>query len=136
MAVIRSVIRGCGAYLPARVVTNAELAKRIDTSDEWIRERTGIRTRHIAADGELTSDLGAHAARQALVRSGIDPSEIDLIVCATSTPDQTFPATAVAIQWVVAATPNVPSISGRVVNGFGLTKDMGPSASLWALRRS
>ena len=97
MAVIRSVIRGCGAYLPAKIVTNAELAKRIDTSDDWIRERTGIRMRHIAAEGELTSDLGTHAAQQALVRSGIDPSEIDLIVCATSTPDQTFPATALPV---------------------------------------
>ncbi|MBI1385047.1 MAG: beta-ketoacyl-ACP synthase III [Rhizobiales bacterium] len=103
MAVVRSVIRGCGAYLPARVVTNAELSERLDTSDEWIRERTGIEQRHIAAEGELTSDLAVGAARQALVRSGLDPSEIDLIVVATSTPDQTFPATATAVQAMLGA---------------------------------
>ncbi len=119
MAVIRSVIRGCGAYLPAKIVTNAELAKRIDTSDDWIRERTGIRMRHIAAEGELTSDLGTHAAQQALVRSGIDPSEIDLIVCATSTPDQTFPATAVAIQAKLGVKPGGPAFDIQAVcSGF------------------
>ncbi len=98
MAFIRSVIRGVGAYLPARVLTNADLSKMVDTSDEWIRERTGIEERHIAADGELTSDLGIAASRQALVRAGIDPLDIDLVVCATSTPDRTFPATGVRIQ--------------------------------------
>ena len=98
MAVNRSVIRGVGAYLPKRIVTNAELERLVDTSDDWIVERTGIRQRHIAADGELTSDLGIAAARQALVRSGIDPVEIDLVICATATPDRTFPATAVKIQ--------------------------------------
>lgn len=98
MAFIRSVIRGVGAYLPARVLTNDALSKMVDTNDEWIRERTGIQERHIAADGELTSDLGIAAARQALVRAGIDPLDIDLVVCATSTPDRTFPATGVRIQ--------------------------------------
>ncbi|MDX2202192.1 MAG: beta-ketoacyl-ACP synthase III [Hyphomicrobiaceae bacterium] len=98
MAFIRSVIRGVGAYLPAKVLTNDDLSKLVDTSDAWIRERTGIEARHIAADGELTSDLGIAASRQALVRAGIDPVDIDLIVCATSTPDRTFPATAVRIQ--------------------------------------
>lgn len=98
MAVIRSVIRGCGASLPKNVVTNADLAKIVDTNDEWITERTGIRQRHIAADDEFTSDLGIAAAKQALIRSAIDPSDIDLVLCATSTPDQTFPATAVRIQ--------------------------------------
>ena len=98
MAFIRSVIRGVGAYLPAKVLTNDDLAKLVDTSDEWIRERTGIEQRHIAADGELTSDLGIAASRQALIRAGIDPVDIDLVVCATSTPDRTFPATAVRIQ--------------------------------------
>jgi 3-oxoacyl-[acyl-carrier-protein] synthase-3 len=92
------VIRGVGAYLPKRIMTNDDLARLVDTSDTWIRERTGIQQRHIAADGELTSDLGIAAARQALVRAGIDPVEIDLVVCATSTPDRTFPATGVRIQ--------------------------------------
>jgi 3-oxoacyl-[acyl-carrier-protein] synthase-3 len=98
VAINRSVVRGVGAYLPKRIVTNAELAKRIDTSDEWIVERTGIKQRHIAGDDELTSDLGIAAAKQALVRAGIDPVEIDLVICATATPDRTFPATAVRIQ--------------------------------------
>lgn len=98
VAVIRSVIRGVGAYLPKRILSNAELERLVDTSDDWIVERTGIRQRHIAADDELTSDMGIAAARQALVRSGIDPVEIDLVICATATPDRTFPATAVKIQ--------------------------------------
>ncbi|MFO1067609.1 MAG: beta-ketoacyl-ACP synthase III [Geminicoccaceae bacterium] len=95
---IRSVIRGVGACLPERIVSNAELASRVDTSDEWIRERTGIGQRHIAADGELTSDLAATAARRALERADLEPGRIDLIVLATSTPDNTFPATATAVQ--------------------------------------
>jgi 3-oxoacyl-[acyl-carrier-protein] synthase III len=98
VAVIRSVIRGVGAYLPKRIVTNAEMESIVDTASDWIVERTGIRQRHIAADGERTSDLGIAAARQALIRSGIDPVEIDLVICATATPDRTFPATAVRIQ--------------------------------------
>jgi 3-oxoacyl-[acyl-carrier-protein] synthase-3 len=95
---IRSVVLGCGAYLPQRILTNAELATRIDTSDEWIVQRTGIRQRHIAADGEFTSHLAIHAARSALANAGVDAQSIDLIVLATSTPDNTFPATAVAVQ--------------------------------------
>ena len=87
MAVIRSVIRGVGAYLPKRVITNDDMARLVDTTDEWIKERTGIEQRHIAEEGELTSDLGIAASRQALVRAGIDPIDIDLVVCATSTPD-------------------------------------------------
>ena len=98
MAFIRSVIRGVGAYLPKRIMTNDDLSRLVDTSDTWIRERTGIEQRHIADDGELTSDLGIAASRQALVRAGIDPVDIDLVVCATSTPDRTFPATGVRIQ--------------------------------------
>ena len=98
MTIIRSVIRGCGAYLPSRVMTNEELSKMVDTSDAWITERTGIRERHIAAEGELTSDLGLAAARQALERAEMDAQDVDLIVLATSTPDQTFPATATTIQ--------------------------------------
>ncbi len=98
VAVIRSVILGVGAYLPRRRLTNADLTKIVDTSDEWITERTGIKSRHIAAEGELTSDLGVKAAEQALRRAGLDPADIDLVICATATPDRTFPATAVRIQ--------------------------------------
>jgi 3-oxoacyl-[acyl-carrier-protein] synthase-3 len=94
----RSLVTGCGAYLPARIVTNAELAKKVDTTDAWIRQRTGICQRHIAADGEMTSDLGSAAAREAMAQAGVAPSDIDLIICATSTPDETFPATATRIQ--------------------------------------
>jgi 3-oxoacyl-[acyl-carrier-protein] synthase-3 len=95
---LRSVVLGCGSYLPQRILTNAELATRIDTSDEWIVQRTGIKQRHIAAEGEFTSHLAINAARAALADSGIDAQSIDLIVLATSTPDNTFPATAVAVQ--------------------------------------
>jgi 3-oxoacyl-[acyl-carrier-protein] synthase III len=98
VAVIRSVLRGVGAHLPKRVLTNDDLAKMVNTSDAWITERTGIKQRHLVADGELTSDLGVAAAKQALVRAGIDPIDIDLVICATATPDRTFPATAVKIQ--------------------------------------
>ncbi|MEP9377843.1 beta-ketoacyl-ACP synthase III [Aquabacter sp. CN5-332] len=98
MSVIRSVVRGTGSYLPQKVVTNAELAQQVDTSDEWIVQRTGIRERHIAADGELTSDLGRAAAARALEDAGLEAGDIDLVILATSTPDQTFPATAATIQ--------------------------------------
>ncbi|HEX4302393.1 MAG TPA: beta-ketoacyl-ACP synthase III [Rhizomicrobium sp.] len=95
---IRSRVVGHGAYLPKTVVTNAELASRVDTSDEWIRERTGIHQRYIAGPDEKTSDLALQAARNALMQAGMDAGELDLIVCATTTPDQTFPATATALQ--------------------------------------
>ncbi len=98
MTMMRSVVLGHGAYLPERILTNAELAKMVDTSDEWIVQRTGIKERHIAAEGEFTSHLGLKAAQAALANAGIDAQSIDLIVLATSTPDNTFPATAVAIQ--------------------------------------
>ena len=98
MTVMRSVVLGCGSYLPSRVLTNADLAKKVATSDEWIAQRTGIRERRIAADGELTSDLAVHAARAALANAKIDAQSIDLIVLATSTPDNTFPASAVTVQ--------------------------------------
>ncbi len=98
MSIRRSVVRGVGAYLPKRVVTNDELSKTVDTTDEWIQQRTGIRERHVAAEGEFTSHLGLEAARAALTNAKIPASEVDLIVLATSTPDQTFPATAVTIQ--------------------------------------
>ncbi|MGC2854220.1 beta-ketoacyl-ACP synthase III [Novispirillum sp. DQ9] len=96
--VIRSVIAGTGACLPERVVTNEEMARLVDTTDEWIVERTGIRQRYIAGDGEKTSDLALGAARKALAAAGIDGADVDLIVLATATPDQTFPATAAVVQ--------------------------------------
>lgn len=98
MSIRRSVVRGVGAYLPKRTVTNDELAKTVDTTDEWIQQRTGIRERHVAAEGEFTSHLGLAAALAALANAQVNASEVDLIVLATSTPDQTFPATAVTIQ--------------------------------------
>ena len=98
MTAIRSVALGCGSYLPKQILTNADLAARIDTSDEWIVQRTGIRERHVAAEGEFTSHLAINAAKAALADAGIDAQSIDLIVLATSTPDNTFPATAVAVQ--------------------------------------
>jgi 3-oxoacyl-[acyl-carrier-protein] synthase-3 len=98
VTVTRSVVLGCGSYLPQRTLTNDELSRLVDTSDDWIVQRTGIRERHIAADGETTSDLGIAAARAALEAAGIDAQAIDLIIVGTSTPDNTFPASAVAIQ--------------------------------------
>ena len=95
---VRAVVTGYGGYLPERILTNDELARRVDTSDEWIRERTGIRERHIAADGQYTSDLAVEAARQAMKRADVDPADIDLIIVATSTPDLTFPSTAAIVQ--------------------------------------
>ncbi|WP_320142566.1 beta-ketoacyl-ACP synthase III [uncultured Cohaesibacter sp.] len=98
MSVTRSVIVGSGSYLPKKIVTNEDLTKFVDTSDEWIRQRTGIEQRHIAEDGEFTSELGYKAAVEAIKSAGIDAQEIDLIICATATPDNTFPATSVSIQ--------------------------------------
>jgi 3-oxoacyl-[acyl-carrier-protein] synthase-3 len=95
---VRSQVAGCGAYLPERVVTNQELASRLDTSDEWIRQRTGIGERRVAAPGELTSDLAVHAADRALSSAGMSGSDLDLLVLATATPDHTFPATAAKVQ--------------------------------------
>ena len=94
----RSEIIGCGSYLPERVVTNAELSAKLDTTDEWITTRTGIRQRHLAADGELTSDLALKAAERALENANIPASEVDMVVLATTTPDNTFPATATKVQ--------------------------------------
>lgn len=98
MTNLRSVVLGCGSYLPSRLLTNAELSQMVDTSDDWIVQRTGIRERHVAAEGEVTSDMATHAARAALAASGLDAQSIDLIVLATSTPDNTFPASAVSVQ--------------------------------------
>jgi len=95
---LRAQVVGCGGYLPERVVTNDELARRLDTSDQWIRQRTGIGERRIAAPGELTSDLAVAAAQRALQRAGMSGDDLDLIVVATATPDSTFPATATKVQ--------------------------------------
>ena len=118
MTAKRSVVLGCGSYLPQKVLTNAELAARIDTSDEWIVQRTGIRQRHIAAEGECTSHLAINAARAALDHAGIDAQQIDLIVLATSTPDNTFPATAVAVQHGLGINHGVAFDLQAVCSGF------------------
>jgi 3-oxoacyl-[acyl-carrier-protein] synthase-3 len=101
MSVLRAVPLGCGHYLPERVVPNDEFAETLDTSDEWIRTRTGIERRHFAAEGEATSDLAIAAARAALADSALSGSDIDAIILATATPDQTFPSTAVKVQTAI-----------------------------------
>ena len=118
MSVVRSVIRSVGAHLPKRIMTNDDLSKIIETSDEWIRERTGIRQRHIADEHELTSDLGIAACKQALVRANLDPVDIDLVICATATPDRTFPATAVRIQSALGVTKGAAFDIQAVCSGF------------------
>jgi len=115
---IRSVVLGCGAYLPERVLTNAQLAERVATSDEWIVQRTGIRQRHIAAEGEFTSHLAIKAAQAALANAGMDAQSIELIVLATSTPDNTFPATAVAVQHGLGITHGAAFDLQAVCSGF------------------
>ena len=114
----RSVVLGCGSYLPSRVLTNAELAQTVDTSDEWIVQRTGIHERRIAATGELTSDLALHAARAALAHAKVDAQSIDLIVLATSTPDHTFPASAVSVQAGLGITQGAAFDLQAVCSGF------------------
>ncbi|MEA1676330.1 beta-ketoacyl-ACP synthase III [Nitrospirillum sp. BR 11163] len=116
--VMRSVIVGCGSYLPARVVTNDDLAKMVDTSDEWITQRTGIRSRHIAAEGEKTSDLALAAAKAALAHGNVSVDELDLIVLATATPDQTFPATAAKVQAALGMTRGAAFDVQAVCSGF------------------
>ena len=116
--VARTIVTGTGSYLPARVVSNAELAETVDTSDEWIVERSGIRQRHIAAEGEFTSDLAVAAARAALKAAWREPSEIDLIIVATATPDQTFPATATTVQEKLGITDCVAFDVAAVCSGF------------------
>ena len=115
---MRSVVLGCGSYLPARVLTNADLAKTVDTSDEWIVQRTGIKQRHVAAQGEFTSDLAINAARAALAHTGVDAQSIDLIVLGTSTPDNTFPATAVTVQAELGIHHGVAFDLQAVCSGF------------------
>ncbi|MBB5713629.1 beta-ketoacyl-ACP synthase III [Sphingomonas aerophila] len=115
---IRAVITGTGSALPARRVSNAELAEQVDTSDEWIVERTGIRFRHLAGEGETTGTLATDAARAALEAAGRVPDDIDLIVLATATPDQTFPATATKVQAMLGATDCVAFDVAAVCSGF------------------
>ncbi|MFO1184211.1 MAG: beta-ketoacyl-ACP synthase III [Bauldia sp.] len=114
----RSVVVGTGSYLPARVLTNAELSLMVDTTDEWIVQRTGIRERHIAAEGEVTSDLATAASREALRAAGVAASDVDLIVMATTTPDNTFPAAAVAVQQKLGMTHGAAFDVQAVCSGF------------------
>lgn len=118
MSSLRSIVRGVGSYLPERVLTNDDLARMVDTSDEWIRQRTGIVERRIAAEGETTSMLAANAARAALASAGMKPSGIDLIIVATTTPDLTFPATAVLVQEKLGVTEGFAFDLQAVCSGF------------------
>ena len=115
---IRSQVMGCGSFLPRTILTNADLAKRVHTSDEWIRERTGIRQRHVVAPGEKTSDLALGAAHAALANAKMDVGEIDLIVVATTTPDETFPATATTLQARLGMTRGAAFDVQAVCSGF------------------
>ncbi len=118
MTVTRSVIVGCGAYLPERIITNDDMAAIVDTDDDWIVSRTGIRQRHIAADGEVTSDLALAASRSALANAKVEPDEVDLIVLATATPDETFPATATTVQAGLGITRGAAFDVQAVCSGF------------------
>ncbi|HEX7823182.1 MAG TPA: beta-ketoacyl-ACP synthase III [Sphingobium sp.] len=115
---IRSILLGTGSALPARRVTNAELAQTVDTSDEWIVERTGIRSRYVAGDDETTSSLATAAARNAIAAAGLEPNDIDLIVLATATPDQTFPASATKVQANLGINDCVAFDVAAVCSGF------------------
>jgi 3-oxoacyl-[acyl-carrier-protein] synthase-3 len=116
--VVRSRVVGCGAYLPQKIITNADLAARLNTSDDWIAQRTGIRQRHVAADGEFTSDLATAAAEAALKQAGMSGADIDLLVLATTTPDHTFPATATLVQARIGMTRGAAFDIQAVCSGF------------------
>ncbi|MEQ8249217.1 MAG: beta-ketoacyl-ACP synthase III [Alphaproteobacteria bacterium] len=119
MTIVRSVIHGCGAYLPPRLVTNDDLSKTVDTTDEWIQARTGIRERHVAAKDEFASTLALEASKIALAQAGIDPTtDLDLIVLATTTPDETFPATATTVQSALGMTRGAAFDVQAVCSGF------------------
>lgn len=118
MSVIRSVVSGIGSYLPAKTLTNAELSEMVDTSDDWIVERSGIRERHIVGEGELTSDMAVAAAQRALQAGSVSSDDIDLIVLATATPDQTFPATATRVQAALGITKGAAFDIQAVCSGF------------------
>jgi len=115
---LRSVIRGIGSYLPANKVSNADLEKMVDTSDDWIVQRTGIRNRHIAAEGETTSQLATHAAKEALAHAGLTAQDIDLVVVATSSPDYTFPSTATQVQAAIGMHHGAAFDVQAVCSGF------------------
>jgi 3-oxoacyl-[acyl-carrier-protein] synthase-3 len=115
---VRSQVIGCGAYLPRKVVTNAELAQRLETSDAWITQRTGIRQRHIAGDGETTSDMATAAAAAALRHAGVSADEVDLLVLATTTPDHTFPAAATQVQARIGMSRGAAFDIQAVCSGF------------------
>jgi 3-oxoacyl-[acyl-carrier-protein] synthase-3 len=115
---VRSVVLGNGGYLPEKILTNDELSRMVDTSDEWIQQRTGIRQRHIAAEGQVTSDLAVAACERALASAGLRASDIDLIVMATSTPDNTFPAAAVTVQEKLGITRGAAYDVQAVCSGF------------------
>lgn len=118
MGVIRAVVKGCGHYLPERVVENEEFAKTLDTSDEWIRARTGIERRHFAAEGQKTSDLAYEAATNALKNAGMTGDDLDTIILATATPDQTFPSTATRLQHAIGMTGGFAFDIQAVCAGF------------------
>ncbi len=118
MTVLRSAVRGVGGYLPSRIVTNTELAETVDTSDEWIRERTGIHQRHRVAEGQATSDMAVEAAKLALERAGRSAADLDLIIVATTTPDLTFPATAAIVQRKLGAPIGIAFDVQAVCSGF------------------
>lgn len=118
VTVTRSVVLGTGSYLPERVLSNDELARMVETSDDWIVQRTGIRQRHIAAEGETTADLAEKAARRALDAAGLQPTDIDLIVLATATPNHTFPATAVEVQARLGSSRGAAFDLQAVCSGF------------------
>jgi 3-oxoacyl-[acyl-carrier-protein] synthase-3 len=115
---LRSVVTGMGHYLPANIVTNKDLEARMETSDEWIRERTGIHQRHIAAEGEVTSDLAAAAAKAALANAGVSVAQIDAIIVATTTPDETIPATATRVQHKLGSTTGFAFDIQAACSGF------------------
>jgi 3-oxoacyl-[acyl-carrier-protein] synthase-3 len=113
-----SIITGCGAYLPSKILTNQDLEKMVDTNDEWITSRTGITQRHIAADGELTSQMAAQAANMAIAKAGVRSEDIDLIIVATTTPDNTFPSTATNVQSLIGAGQGIAFDIQAVCAGF------------------
>src|SRR6201991_4068189 len=115
---IRARVIGCGSCLPSNVVTNDDLARKVDTSDAWIRERTGIQQRYIALPGEKTSDLALGAARAALIDAGIDAGELDMVICATTTRDESFPATATVVQSRLGMTRGAAFDVQAVCSGF------------------
>ncbi|MEG1453869.1 beta-ketoacyl-ACP synthase III [Brevundimonas sp.] len=118
MSVVRTAVTGVGSYLPPNIVTNEELSKTVDTSDEWIIERTGIHQRHKAADDQPTSDLAVEAALRALADAGKTPADVDLIIVATTTPDNTFPATAAIVQKKLGAPVGIAFDVQAVCSGF------------------